>query len=136
MSEDQDEEVKFQVEAIREKYNLDDEGNMPNLFDETEPHMAIIDRENIDFIADLSKRQYHLLTRLKVRATIFDDEMLAKAVEVYQAMSTSVSSRRVEQMIDMVRSEKEQDQDPNKFVDSVYPDVDTVRQKGGIQKAD
>lgn len=105
------------------------------LMDDKPAHLTIVDPEHLDFISHLSRTQYSLLTRLRIRALFLNDELLQQATDMLMRMSTSIEGRRTDQIIEAVAAEHAIEGDPNLFVDSIGGEG-LQRQEGGVTYGD
>lgn len=96
----------------------------------------LIDDENINWISDLTSREYRRLSRLAIRAEIFDDDLLRKIVKTKLSMAPSRESHRVDQIIEFVKAFDAENVPPEESIDGFLDRGDTLTQaEGEVEKA-
>lgn len=101
---------------------------------------AIIDKltddEKIEWLGNIDYREYKILTALRIRAEIFDDELLKKMSDSMIRLSGSRDSKRTEQIIEFGKAVQMESLPPEERIDGFEDRGDLLSvAEGGVEKA-
>lgn len=96
----------------------------------------LIDEKDINWISDITSKEYYQLSRLAVRAEIFDDDLLRKIVETKLSMAPSRESHRVDQIIEFAQALDSEGIPPEEAIDAFGDSGNVLTQaEGEVEKA-
>ena len=83
---------------------------------------AVIDKltddEKIQWLGNISKREFKILTALQIRANVFEDATLQEMVDAMLRLSASRDSKRTEQIIEFGKAVQMENLPPEERIDS------------------
>lgn len=78
----------------------------------------LLDEEKVNWLSIISDHEYRILSKLAVRAEIFDDDLLRKIVKWKLEMAVSRDGERTNQLIEFAKSIQLEGLNPGEEIDA------------------